>query len=167
MRKIILLILVFFSMISYGQERKFNIGIHGGLTIGDVKNKSSIGFGGDINYLFDLSEELFIGPSLSLLYFSPKDKNDALLYLPLGGAIRYNNLEDPFFVGMDLGYAIGVSPSGDRGGLLFKPMVGYNLSDNFQLSLSYIGVKKEKNTYSYIALGVSFDIFGGSDYYMY
>lgn len=173
MKKLGVVITVLFaSIVMYGQGRELNVGINGGITTGDIKPFSSSAFGLDANYLFDWYEDFKVGPSVSAVYFSPKEndlvKSDAFVYLPIGVAIRFQNPEDSFYIGGDFGYAIGISPSGDRGGVYFKPLVGYHISQNFKLNLFYSAVKKKQPAYSYVGLGLSFNIFGaGNDYYAY
>lgn len=158
------------SLGSYAQK-ELNIGLNGGFTIGDIDDKASAGFGLDGNYLFDWFNEFKIGPSLGVNYYLPKDvkgkETNPFVYVPIGGAVRFQPKEEDFYVGLDFGYAIGVSPSGDRGGVYFKPMVGYSISEGFRANLFYSGVKKKIVTYSYIGLGLSFDIFSNGNLYSY
>lgn len=42
-------------------------------------------------------------------------------------------------VGLDLGYAIGIN-DGNDGGVYFKPMFGYNITDMIQLNAAFRGV---------------------------
>ncbi len=168
MKKIFFVLVVLLSINSFSQENQFNIGINGGITTGDIKPISSAAFGIDANYLFKVFDGISLGPSLNFLYFLTDEVNgvqpDAFVYLPIGGAIRFQSLSDYFYVGLDLGFAIGISPSGDNGGLFFKPMVGYNVTENLKLNLFYSAVKKRQPAYSYVGLGIAFDIFGSNQY---
>ncbi len=171
MKRIIFILCVLFSIGSFSQENEFNVGVNGGITIGNIENVSSVAFGLDANYLFDVFENIKFGPSLNLLYFITEEFNgikpDAFIYLPIGGAIRLNSFGENFYVGADVGYAIGISPNGDNGGVFIKPMLGYHVSDKIELNIFYSGVKKRKPTYSYLGLGLVFNVFGGSNSNIY
>lgn len=171
MKKIVLIVIAFYSLNMYSQDNEVNVGINAGLTIGNIKNTSSVAFGVDVNYLFDLFENIKIGPSLNFIYYSTKEINgnipDALMYLPIGGAIRFNSSGDKFYVGADAGFAIGISPEGDNGGIFFKPMLGYYASDKIKLNLFYSGVKKKQPTYGYLGVGIVYNVFGGGNAYIY
>ncbi|CAL2084476.1 conserved exported hypothetical protein [Tenacibaculum sp. 190524A05c] len=171
MRKFFIIYLFLFS-INYNltaQENEFNVGINGGVTIGNIEGVSSMALGFDANYLFDVFEGVKFGPSLNFIYFVTQEENgikpDAFIYLPIGGSIKFHSEGDDFYVALDGGYAIGISPEGDNGGVFIKPMVGYNINENFNVNLFYSGVKKSGPTFGYIGLGVAFNIFGGNSYY--
>ena len=59
-----------------------------------------------------------------------------------------------FFVGADLGYAIGISPSGMNGGVLIRPKVGYNFG-NMAAVASYSAITRS-GTIGSINVGVEF-----------
>ncbi|TYP98831.1 hypothetical protein C7447_102147 [Tenacibaculum adriaticum] len=171
MKKILLLTFLNIS-IQVTSQQQFNIGINGGITIGNIEPVSKMAFGGDINYLFDISDEFVVGPSLGLVFFSSKEangeKSDAKMYLPISTAIRFNSNEDVFYVGADLGFAVGLSPEGDNGGVFFKPLVGYKINQAFKVNLFYAGIKKRKPTYAFIGLGLVYDFNAGKDdFYFY
>lgn len=145
-------------------QKELNVSLNGGFTIGDIEPKSSIAFGADANYLFDWFLDFTIGPSLSFIYFSPSSDKDIkpFIYLPVGGAIRFQAIEDEFYVGGDFGYAMGISPNGDRGGIYFKPIIGYNVNDSFKVNLFYSAIKKKQPAYSYVGIGLTYDFLGAS-----
>lgn len=171
MRKIILFIvfLCSFHTTIIAQENEFNVGINGGITVGNVEEFSTAAFGLDANYLFDVFEGVKFGPSVNLMYFLTQETNgvkpDALIYLPIGGTVKFHSEGDDFYVALDTGYAIGVSNSADGGGIFVKPRVGYNINQNFNVNLFYSGVKKSGPTYGYVGLGIVFNIFGANSYY--
>lgn len=154
--------------VSIYSQKQFNIGVNGGIVTGNLQDRSSSAFGIDANYLFDWFEDFTIGPSMSLVYFSGKGEEanaaDSYMYLPIGGAVRYQALDEKFYVGGDLGFAIGLSPDGDRGGVYFKPLIGYNVTESFNINLFYSAVKKKLPTYSYVGLGLTYNILGSAGY---
>lgn len=168
-RRIMLIVITFFiNTINAQQERELNVGVNGGITTGIIKNYASAAFGIEANYLFDWYEDFKLGPSVNLIYFSPKGEagEDAkpFIYMPVGGSVIFKANTEKFYIGTDLGYAVGISPSGDRGGIFFKPQVGYQISDNLKLNIFYATVKKRQPSYEYVGLGVLFDIFASGQY---
>lgn len=167
MKKMMLLVLLSLSLSFYAQDKDLNVGINVGITNGDIKPYSNMAFGLDANYLFHWFEDFKFGPSVNLVYFSPKTVNGQeikpLVYVPIGGSIRFQAFEEAFYAGGDVGYAIGLSPSGDRGGVYFKPIIGYNISNSLHVNVFYSTVKKRKPAYSYVGVGFSFNIFGESN----
>ena len=163
MKKIVFIIAFAIATISINaQEDNFIIGVNAGIPIGNLESTHSIAFGLDLSYMFGITEQLQVGGTTGFIYFSGKEENNVTAesksYLPIAASVRYNNDEDSFFVGTDLGYALGLSPSGENGGLYFKPFVGYTVSDNIQLVLAYTGIKKEQPTFGYVNLGVAFKL---------
>ena len=65
-------------------------------------------------------------------------------------------LSDKFFLGLDLGYAIAVAPSGSEGGFLYQPKLGYSFGKT-ELFLGYKGISNE-GTLSSLNLGVAFKL---------
>ncbi|WP_369047669.1 hypothetical protein [Tenacibaculum sp. UWU-22] len=146
----------------YDGSDQISVGVNAGLPIGDLAGSYSAGFGIDFNYLYSIGSKVQIGGATGYLFFMGKDVNGVKAagksYIPIAGAIRFNNEYDRYVIGTDLGYAIGITPSGDKGGVYFKPYLGYKISNNVELNLSYIGVKKKDPAYSYVALGLMFKI---------
>lgn len=166
MKKVLSLIFTLFSFTFYAQD-SFNLGVHGGFTVDKSKEFSSLGVSLDVNYLLDLSEDFNAGGFIGYVHFLPKDDLEARAYIPVGGAIRFNSIDEYFYVGGDLGFAIGISPDGDNGGVYFRPLLGYKITDSFKVDLSYTVIKKRVPTYSFIGLGLVFDFNGSSNYYAY
>lgn len=170
--KKLLVVSIFLASLCTFSQRELNIGVNGGITIGDIKLVASSAFGVDANYLFDWYEDFKFGPSLSAVYYSPKNSDgleiDPFVYVPVGIGVRFNTPQDTFYVGGDVGYAIAISPNGDRGGIYFKPMVGYHIDKALKVNLFYSAVKKKVKAYSYIGLGITFNVFGYTgSYYSY
>lgn len=172
MKKILLLIFIC-TAIKISAQEQFNIGVNGGITVGaTIKSASNIAFGFDANYLFKLTEDFVIGPSLGFIYFNAKSiegvKRDPFMYVPMGGAVRFNSIDDVFYIGIDAGFAVGISPEGDSGAVFLKPIIGYKINDSFKLNVFYSGLRKTTVTYGYVGFGFTFDILASrNDYYTY
>ena len=143
-----------------GHHRDMKAGISASLPLGDFSEVYSFGLQADFAYLFQLDESFKVGPMASLFYYKGKSIGDSefsmnisdAVFLPIGGHARY--LFDDFFVGADLGYAIGISPSGMGGGVLIRPKVGYNFG-NMAAVASYSAITRS-GTIGSINVGVEF-----------
>lgn len=168
MKKLLLVAMVVaFGFAANAQEGKFKAGINFGLPTGEMSNVSSFSLGIDLNYLWEVGDKFELGVAASYLnYFgktvtinfggtSISGQASDLSFLPLAGAARYNASEE-FVLGADLGYAIGLSPDGNKGGMYYRPMIGYNVSEKTQINVSYSGITRDGSTASNIALGVAF-----------
>ncbi len=167
--RLITVVLFLISINVFTQRDKLNIGINGGITNGSLKGVSSNALGADFNYLFPVNDFLEFGPSLSFIYFNTNKVEelelDPFIYMPIGVAFRFTSLAEKFYVGTDAGYAVGISPEGDDGGVYIKPQLGYSITDDLKINLFFSGVKKTSPTYSYIGLGLEFNVLGSDIYY--
>ncbi|MCI2228372.1 outer membrane beta-barrel protein [Polaribacter sp. MSW13] len=144
------------------QEGAFNVGGNLGFPTGDMSDISSFAISVEANYLFNLSDEFKVGPSVSYLHYFGKndilgtgiDANDTS-FLPIAAAGRYAASEK-FTIGADLGYGIGISPNGQEGAFYYRPMVGYAISDKVMLQASYTGMSKDGFTISNFGFGAMF-----------
>ncbi len=142
------------------QPSDMKAGVSASLPIGDFGKVYSFGLQADFAYLFEINETIKVGPMASLFYYKGDKignsefsiKVSDAIFLPVGGHARY--LMDDFFVGADLGYAIGISPSGMQGGVLIRPKVGYNFG-NMAAVASYSAITRS-STIGSINLGVEF-----------
>ncbi len=142
MRKLLLaLFFVGTTTTIFAQEDELNLTLSGGVPMGKVKEVSNMAFAGDVNYLFQVSDHFKIGPSVSYVYFNAKDKDvKALMFLPVGASAKFMSSNEKFFVGTDLGYGLPLGKDNKKGGVYFKPYLGYNISEVVKISLSYTGI---------------------------
>lgn len=164
-RILFVLVLVSISVITVqsqymGQSEDMKIGVSASLPLGDFSNAYSFGAQADFAYLFQMKETFKVGPMASLIYYNGDNiggegssiKIKDALFLPIGAHARY--LFDDFFVGADLGYAIGLSPSGMSGGALIRPKVGYNFG-NLAAVASYSAIT-QSGTVGSLNFGIEF-----------
>ena len=154
-----------FAVSVNGQKGNFSAGVNLGLPTADASDGYSFTLGAEVNYLFDVSSDFKAGVSASYLTFFGKDidflgttieiENAAVL--PIAGAVRYL-ASDKFSIGVDLGYAIGISPDGNDGGFYYRPLIGYNLSEKMELNASYSGISVEGGTIANFGLGLMFKL---------
>lgn len=150
MKKLLLIAMVAVGFTVNAQKGELNLGGTVGLPIGDSENANVTG-AIEANYLFEVSDEFKVGPSIAYWHFQQEGADYA--FLPLSVAGRYN-VSDKFIIGADLGYGIGVRPSeATQDGFYFRPLVGYEVSEKITLHLDYSNVSLDGATGSSIGIG--------------
>lgn len=134
-----------FAVLSFGlanaQESGFKAGAHVGLPLGTAGDSYSLNFGVDFAYMFDVSDDFKVGGVSGYTMFMGKTVNGFKVPsagLALVGAAATYKVADSFFVGADLGYAIGVS-NASGGDIFYHPKVGYS-AESFDVALGYRGI---------------------------
>ncbi|WP_299121641.1 outer membrane beta-barrel protein [uncultured Tenacibaculum sp.] len=151
MKKLLLVAMMAFGMAVNAQETELNVGGTIGLPVGDAKDaKLDVAGAIEVNYLFKVSEDFKVGPSVSYLHFNGDGAD--LGYLPLAAAARYS-VTDKFTLGADLGYGIGVYQDGQTSGFYYRPVVGYKVTDKITIQADYSGISLDGATVSKIGLG--------------
>ncbi len=161
MKKILLVLAVAVFSLSVAQSQNMKAGVSVGLPVGDSSDAYTVGLQADFTYLFEINEAFKVGPMASLFYYLGDKINtpigsfnvDDALFLPIGGQARF--LLEEFFFGADLGYGIGLSPSGNDGGIFYRPKVGYDFGSIAAL-ISYSGITRDGGTFSSVNAGVEF-----------
>ena len=146
------------------QNGSFNAGVSIGLPTGDISDSSSLAISVEANYLFEISDQFKVGPSISYLHYTGKkdilgsgyDQND-MSFLPIAAAARFAASEK-FTIGADLGYGFGISPDDIEGAFYYRPMIGYNISEKVMLQATYTGMSKEDTTISNFGVGAMFSL---------
>ena len=156
------LILVFaLALTSFAASAQFSLGASFGLPTGDADTGYTFALGIDANYMFETESEIGFGVAAGYLtYFGDEIGGvdiDNASFLPLAGVVRYA-VSDKFTIGTDLGYGIGLAPSGNDGGFYYRPMVAYGVGENTAINLSYSGVSVNGGTFSNIGLGIMFGL---------
>ncbi|WP_299159503.1 outer membrane beta-barrel protein [uncultured Tenacibaculum sp.] len=154
------IVLVITALTANAQDGQFNLGINGGLPIGDFDKTHSFTLGAEVNYLFEVAENFKVGPSVAFINYFGKEENNIgfgdIQFLPVSAAARYN-LSEKFSFGADLGYGIGIN-NGNDGGFYYRPLISYAISEKMAIQGSYSGISKNGNTISNIGIGVSFSL---------
>jgi hypothetical protein len=157
------------SLTTFAQDKKIKVGAFGAIPIGDTKDVSKTGFGIDASYLFKVSDKLDVGFTTGVSFFGGKKvtvnnednttstyKYSDAKYVPLTGAIRFN-ATDKFYIGTDLGYAIGIGDN-VKGGLHYKPRIGYQITDRLGINTSFTGLKVKGGTWKTLNFGIEFSL---------
>lgn len=108
---------------------QFEAGAYVGAPIGDADG-ASVNLGGTFAYYVPIVEGLKIGGITGVDHFVGKDyrgyEYPAATFIPIAVSAKYN-FNPKLFVGLDLGYAIGVSDGAGDGGFLARPRFGFSL----------------------------------------
>lgn len=162
MKKLFLLCMLgclgFTSAFSQG----LSLGVNAGIPVGDVKELTNFQLGGDLAYRFGVLELLEVGPMVGYSHFFGDSGEEGDLswevddaqFVPVAVSGRLGLTS--FFVGADLGYAIGLN-DGNDGGFYYRPQVGFNFL-MLGLIASYQGISMDGGTVSSINLGVEFGL---------
>lgn len=79
MKKLLIAItIVFAGFTANAQKGGFNLGANVGLPVGDLGKVTSFALSAEANYLFEVSDEFKVGPSLSYLYFFGKEADSPI-----------------------------------------------------------------------------------------
>ncbi|MGK0324892.1 MAG: hypothetical protein ACJA2M_000633 [Polaribacter sp.] len=144
------------------QNGNFNAGVNIGFPTGDISDLSTLAISAEANYLFEISDQFKVGPSISYLHYIGKENilgtgfdADDISFLPIAAAARFAASEK-FTLGADLGYGIGISPEDIEGSFYYRPMIGYNISNKVMLQATYTAMSKEGSTISNFGIGAMF-----------
>ncbi|WP_420322125.1 hypothetical protein [Flagellimonas sp.] len=168
MKKIVLTIItVFVLSVSLSAQDRSNIkaGLNAGIPVGDAADISSFSIGLDFNYHWGVSELLDAGLATGFINafgdtaeasgggVIVQTEFEDFQFLPLAASVRIYPTYS-FKFGVDAGYAVGIN-AGNEGGLYYRPIVGYNITGNTELNVSYIGVSNN-GTFSIATVGILF-----------
>lgn len=162
MKKLVLIVCLVLLGWSVQAQNEFRAGAHLGLPIGDAGDFATFAIAVDLGYLFEISEEVQVGPTIGYSH-SFGDSIDTILgsididdvqFIPIAATGHYNFTEQ-FWFGLDLGYAIGVN-NGNDGGFYYSPRFAYGVSDNIDIVAAFRGISVDGGSWDIISLGVDF-----------
>lgn len=155
MKKVIFILLL--SVISFSTANAqvgLRLGANVGLPVGDASDFYGFQAGADLAYMVTAIPVLDVGPMVGYSRFFGSDDNGDVHFLPLAASGRVSLAT--FTVGLDLGYALGLSDGLD-GGVYYRPQVGFNFL-MLGLIASYQGISVDGGTFSSVNLGVEFQL---------
>ncbi|MFZ0489864.1 MAG: hypothetical protein WBV11_15945 [Salegentibacter sp.] len=151
MKKLLLLsVLAFLGFNSAYSQGGFRIGVNAGIPVGDISDYSNLQLGADVAYRIGFADMLEVGPLVGYSVFFGDNNASDVQFLPVAASGRLGLTA--FFVGADIGYAVGLD-TGNDGGFYYKPQLGYNLGP-VSLILSYSGVSMNGGNISSVNLGL-------------
>jgi len=163
MKKVLFIAFLMVSGLALQAQEGFRAGINLAIPTGDASDVSGFSIGLDVNYLWSVSDSFDAGLAAGFTNAFGKEievpgfgsfEVDDVQFLPIAAAGRFH-ATDKFRVGVDLGYAIGIS-DGNDGGFYYRPMVGYGLNEKMELNLSYTGISLDGGTWSTTGLGLMY-----------
>ena len=163
MKKVILLVLVFFTGTSIYAQEGIKLGIQAGLPYNDFNDISSVMVAADFGYMRALGEVVDLGVMTGLVHGFPKtfvfeevgvetEENKAIDFVPLALSTRIWPSQD-FSLGIDVGYALGIS-DGNDGGLYFRPVLGYLFGTYTEINVSHTTIKLDGASWTTINFGI-------------
>jgi len=163
MKKVVLVAAFALVGLTVQAQEGFKAGINLGLPIGDAGDVASFSVGLDVMYHWKVSEDFDLGVATGYTNaftdeiegFEGIDFDfPDVQFLPIAASARFHASE-AFRIGADLGYALGVN-DGNDGGFYYRPLVGYGISEQVELNVSYTGVSLDGGSWDTINLGVLF-----------
>ncbi|MDO5509460.1 MAG: hypothetical protein Q4F57_02075 [Weeksellaceae bacterium] len=166
MKKIGLMIALFVGMAFVNAQQGTNwlkLGVHAGIPVGDAGDYSSFMAGIDAKYQFLDFNSFGIGAATGYSHYFGKEMNVAGMtidaedfgFIPLAVLLRYYPTQS-FFIGTDLGYAIGVSDNFE-GGFYFRPEIGWH-NEDWNVFGFYQGVSDSPMNIGAVGIGVNYNI---------
>lgn len=135
-----------FAFSGTAQDTKMKVGVDVGFPMGDIKDGTSLNLGVNGAYLWNVGEGFDVGAGVSYNMYMAKEvdgfKDDNASFLPIYGTANYSFTEN-IFGGVDLGYALGLAPSGIDGGVYYQPKVGYQ-TDKYEFFLGYKAISSKQ-----------------------
>jgi len=165
MRKLLLLTAIAVLGCTNLNAQGFKIGASAGLPTGDFGDIVSFGVNIDAAFLWEVADNVTVGPKTGVIYgfgktltvFGSDIKSDDVAFLPIAATGRIL-LAESFLLGADLGYGIGIAPSGINSGFYYRPMAGYAVSEAITIMLSYTGISLTGVTLNRINAGIEFGL---------
>ncbi|MCL6266449.1 hypothetical protein [Flagellimonas myxillae] len=161
MKRTYLVAIALFAIMSmvHGQDRSnFKAGFNAGIPVGDAEAMSSFSIGLEFNYHWGVSELLDVGAVTGFINafgetLPDQSEFEDIQFIPVAGSVRiYPTYHFKF--GGDVGYAVGIN-EGNEGGLFYRPLIGYNITGNTELNVSYSAVDNN-GTFAIATVGILF-----------
>lgn len=154
MKKLLLIVvfIIFGFANSYAQD-EIRIGVNAGVPLGDADDTSTFNFGADFAYLFGVADTFSVGPLVGYSHFLGDGDKVDFHFIPLAASGRFV-ISDAFFLGADLGYALGADDEND-GGFFYRPKVGYDFGI-IALIASFSGIEVDEGSFNSVNLGIEF-----------
>lgn len=160
---VIAVALLFTSAYTHAQEG-LKIGVQGGIPFNDFNDEVGVVLGANIGYMWALGEVVDLGIMAGYTYGFPEKfgTDNPLVDLP---SVQFAPLaistriwpSNSFSFGVDVGQALGIN-QGNDGGLYYRPQIGFLMSANTELNISYSAIVLEEKEWNTLTLGFLFTI---------
>ncbi|MEM6359659.1 MAG: outer membrane beta-barrel protein [Bacteroidota bacterium] len=143
-------------------SHNFGVGLTGGIVIGDFEDAYSSNIGVEAVYFYGLTDRISIGASTGFTNYFGDDFTEAGIttevddaqFIPLTGSFRFSPFPK-FFVGGDIGYAIGIN-DGNDGGFYASPRANYLIADKFIVNAGYRLIDLDGGSLGAIQFGIGY-----------
>jgi hypothetical protein len=163
MKKLLIASVVLISMgLTTSKAQNFVFGVHGGVPVGDVSDTHNFDIGADVSYMFNTMGVFQFGGLVGYSHYFGESMEEMGIEIEFGdaqflpvAATGRASLGDAVFVGLDLGYGIGL---GDHDGAFFyRPKLGFDFL-GIGIVGSYEGFSRDGGTISSVNVGVEFGL---------
>ncbi|MEO9511736.1 MAG: hypothetical protein ABJN84_02985 [Flavobacteriaceae bacterium] len=165
MKKTFLLsiIMLAFCFVTIAQDRtNFKAGFNAGIPVGDFSEAFAFSVGVDVAYHYGVSELIDLGAATGYINIFGDTVNtigeieaefEDYSFMPVAASLRiYPTYHFKF--GADVGYAVATA-NDSEGGLYYRPVIGYNITGNTELNVSYMAIDND-GTLAVATLGLLF-----------
>jgi hypothetical protein len=159
MKSIYLVVPALLMAMSLHAQQGFKLGGHASLPVSDdANNAASLAVGVDTGYMFALGEVVDLGAMVGFINGFPEKYDNggadlpSIQFLPLAASVRIWP-SNSFSFGVDGGYAVGLN-DGNEGGLYYKPILGYLMGAQTEISLSYTGIAVDGFDWATVNFGI-------------
>ncbi len=154
MKKLLLVMAVVAFGFTANAQDGFRAGVNLGIPTGDFSDFTSLYYGLDVDYDFNVSEGINLGLSSGYSGYSGKDDVDGFNFIPLAGSVDFE-ISDGFSAGGDLGMAFSTEDGGGSD-FMYRFQLRYQASDQVDISGRYNNISGDGATLSSISIGVGY-----------
>ena len=154
-----------FAFSGTAQDTQMKFGVDAGMPMGDIADGYTFNVGANAAYMWNgVAEGIDVGVGVSYNmyfgdeqeFFGVKFEVEDASFLPIYATANYNFTEN-IFAGADLGYALGLAPSGIDSGLYYQPKAGYQ-TESFEVFVGYKAIAVTGGAFSSINLGFNYKL---------
>ena len=159
MKKLISLVFIsIFTVTTLNAQGLMSLGGGGGVPVGDAADLTTFAIAIDLGYLFEISDSFEAGVSTGYHHYFGDEitsgsfaiEVDDIQFLPIAATARVN-ISDQFYLQGDIGYALELGDGGE-GGFYYRPALGYRVSEQGAVDISYSGISVDGGNFSSVLL---------------
>ncbi len=131
----------------------FQIGIYGGIPLGEEKDFYSLNYGGDVAYLFNVSDNFSAGVGVGYTRFTGIDGIDGAGFAPIFSTAEYD-FSDKFVLESNVGYGMSTEKDGE-GGLYLGVGIGWRLTSKTSIRPRFSFIKLGESSFKSVGVGIT------------
>lgn len=149
------LVLAGLSFTAQAQQKGLRLGAHAGIPLSDASDVASFNLGVDASYLFDVTENIALGPATGYSTFFSKEDFENYSYLPIAVSAR-GAFSWSIFYTADVGYAAALEQDA-KGGLYYQAKLGWAFG-KLDVFGFYKGIDADGSSLGAIGAGVAYKL---------